>query len=604
MDNKNIPNLKELKTYNVKQLKKLCADIREILVDLASKKSVHFSSNLGIVELSTALLYVFDSPNDQILYDTGHQAYVHKILTDRYKDIYSIRDFNGLSGFQEPNESVHDLISTGHSGNIISIAQGLNEAKNSNNFYVPVVGDAAISNGLSFEALNSVSYRKTKMIIVINDNEMSISKNVGALHKMMSKFKTSGINFFGGNILRKLLGKYEWTKKLYFFNSAILNWIEQLFVKNNFFMSMNFKYIGPVDGHNIKKLIYAINKAKFHSQKKPVILHIKTKKGYGLKDAQFDKLGEFHASNSTNNDKQEISFGEIAANYISQKLTNDKNIYILNPAMTYSTGFLDIQNQYPNNYEDVGIAEEHCVTKAVGLTKQNKKVIAIIYSTFLQRTYDQLHHDISRLRLPITFLIDRADVAYGDGDTHHGIYDVAFLKTIPNTIITAPSNAFELKRLIELSLENKIDPFFIRYPKTKCIQLDNNLNFDFGDWILIQNNNSKNVIITFGPIINTIKEMYSKENVDIINAIFITKYDKDKVYQMLKKYNNIYVVEKIYHQNSLYFDLINMFYNDKKYHPNIISIAINKSEIGYGDKLNVDKKINFDIDYLKKKIVL
>lgn len=221
MNEKKIPTTDELVKMKLKELKKLSSDIREILQELSQKKSIHFSSNLGIVELSIALLYVFNSPIDQIIYDTGHQSYVHKILTNRFEKINTIRDYNGLSGFQEPSESEHDFISTGHSGNILSIVEGLNETKESNNLFIPVVGDASISNGLSFEALNNISFNGTKMIIVINDNEMSISKNVGALHKVMSKIKTSNINFFSGNLCRKIFGNSSFGKKIYFFFSKL-----------------------------------------------------------------------------------------------------------------------------------------------------------------------------------------------------------------------------------------------------------------------------------------------------------------------------------------------------------------------------------------------
>lgn len=245
---------------------------------------------------------------------------------------------------------------------------------------------------------------------------------------------------------------------------------------------MNYKYIGPVDGHNIKKLIYSLKKAKFHCDNKPVVLHVRTKKGYGCNLAELDKLGKYHASSiKTLSTNSNLSFGDVAANYLFNLLKSDNNIYVLNPAMTYSTGFLEFAKIYPNNYEDIGIAEEHCVSKAVGICKNNKKVFVIIYSTFLQRTYDQLHHDVSRLDLPIIFLIDRADIAYGDGDTHHGIYDLSFLKTIPNSIITAPRNKYEMEKLMELSYLNKKHPFFIRYPKTDCINDDKNVSFNFGD---------------------------------------------------------------------------------------------------------------------------
>lgn len=599
----NVPKLSELKKYNIKQLNELCDFIRKEIIDLSKKKSIHLSSNLGIVELSTSLLYVFDSPNDQIMYDTGHQSYVHKILTDRYQLFNTIRDFNGLSGFQEPSESKHDFISSGHSGNMLSIAQGINENKNNKNYYIPVIGDASISNGLSLEALNDVSYNKTKMIIVINDNGMSISKNVGTLHKLMSKFKTSKFNFFGGHVVRKIMSKSKLGKKIYLCFSKLSHKICSIFMKNNFFELMDYKYIGPIDGHNIKKLIYSFEKAKWYSDIKPVIIHVKTKKGYGILDATSDNNGKYHSTilEGGNLDKK-IYYGDVAANYIEKVLQKNKNIKILNPAMTYSTGFLNISKKYEDNYEDLGIAEEHCISKGVGIAKLNtKKVIIPIYSTFLQRTYDQLHHDVSRNRLPITFLVDRADIAYGDGDTHHGIYDLAFLKSIPNTIIVSPSNKFELEKLISMSLKNEIDPYFIRYSKDVCIDTKKNIDFKFGEWIYVQHKKSKSLIISYGHIINELHQKYKDKDIDIVNAIFLTKYNLDFIFKILKKYTNIYVVEKVYYVSNLYSDLLKIsFENNLKL--NIKSICIKTNEIGFGSKEIIDKKLNIDFDSIDKMI--
>lgn len=601
--NMKIPKLNEMKKYKVKQLKELCSFIRQEIINLSKEKVIHLSSNLGIVELSTTLLYVFDSPNDQIMYDTGHQTYVHKILTGRYNLFKTIRDFNGLSGFQEPKESIHDFISTGHSGNMISIAQGINENKNNKNYFIPVVGDASISNGLSLEALNDVSYNKTKMIIIINDNEMSISKNVGAIHNLMSKFKMSKFNFIGGNIVRKIMSKNNFLKKIYLFFSTISYKMFSLFIKNNFFESMDYKYIGLVDGHNIKKLIYAFEKAKWYSDIKPVIVHVKTKKGYGISNAISDFNGEYHSTTLEKNKfSNEIYYCDVAVNHIEKLLKENINIKILNPAMTYSTGFLNLSKKYKDNYEDVGIAEEHCVAKAVGIAKLNtKKVIVPIYSTFLQRTYDQLHHDVARNRLPITFLVDRADIAYGDGDTHHGIYDLAFLKSIPNTIVTSPSNKFELEKLIDMSLKNDKDPFFIRYGKDICLDVNVISEFNFGEWIHVQNKNSNSLIISYGNIINELSKRYKNKKIDIINAIFLTKYDINFVLKILKKYMNIYVIEKTYYVSNLYSDLLKISF-ENKIKVNIKSISIKTNEIGFGSKEIIDKKLNIDFDSIDRLI--
>ncbi|MDE6645971.1 MAG: 1-deoxy-D-xylulose-5-phosphate synthase, partial [Malacoplasma sp.] len=434
-------------------------------------KSLHFSSNLGIVELSLALLYVFDSPKDLILYDTGHQSYVHKMITNRWNKMDSIREYGGLSGFQNPSESEHDLISTGHSGNILSICQGyIENSENKNNFLIPVIGDAALSNGLAFEALNNISFNKTPMLIIVNDNGMSISKNVGGLHKMMSKIQMSKVVFWTEKFLKKSLYKSEFGKKIYWFIFKCFEKITGFFKEKNFFEKLGFHYFGVIDGNNLKKVIHVLKRLKNLVKFGPIILHVKTIKGYGLKEAESDESGLFHSLNlSKLSVKEDPSYGEVAANFLEKLILYNNNIKIINPAMTLSSSFLELSQKFPSNYEDVGIAEEHAITKAAGIALTNKKVFVSIYSTFLQRGYDNVFHDVSRLELPIVFLVDRADISYHDGDTHHGIYDLGFLKSIPNTVICSPSNKYELEKLISLGYENKKGPFFIRYSKDVCV---------------------------------------------------------------------------------------------------------------------------------------
>ncbi|MDE5545585.1 MAG: 1-deoxy-D-xylulose-5-phosphate synthase, partial [Malacoplasma sp.] len=593
-----IPTYDEIKKMNLKQLNFLTGLIRSKIIELSRNKSLHFSSNLGIVELSLALLYVFDSPSDLILYDTGHQSYVHKMITNRWNKMDSIREFNGLSGFQNPNESEHDLISTGHSGNILSICQGyIENSENKKNFLIPVIGDAALSNGLAFEALNNISFNKTPMLIVVNDNGMSISKNVGGLHKMMSKIQTSKFVFWTEKMLKKTLFKFEFGKKIYWFIFKCFEKISNFFKGKNFFEKLGFHYFGVVDGHNLKKIIKILKRLKNLVEFGPIILHVKTVKGYGLKEAEVDEKGLFHSLDlSKLSVKENSSYGEVAANFLEKLITYDNDIRIINPAMTLSSNFLELSQKFPSNYEDVGIAEEHAITKAAGIALTNKKVFVSIYSTFLQRGYDNVFHDVARLELPVVFLIDRADISYHDGDTHHGIYDLGFLKSIPNTIICSPSNKYELEKLIAMGYENKKDPFFIRYSKDICLETSNQKEFTLGSWIFIKKNKeSKTCIISYGHFVNEIYLGIKNKQIDLVNALFLTNYNKEFVNKLLNSYQKIYVVEKVYDSNCLGDDLIKLAFEGKK-KCSIIKINIKTNKIGFGDKKTIDKKLGIDIE--------
>ena len=598
---------KDLKKLKTKELKKLANEIRNRITELSKLKPIHLSSNLGIVELSIALLYVFDSPKDQILYDTGHQSYVHKILTGRNEKMETIRETNGLSGFQDSKESVHDFVSTGHSGNILSITQGIIETcKDKNRYFVPVVGDAAISNGLSFEALNNISFNKTKMVIILNDNEMSISENVGALYKAMSKFKLSKFFFFSERAIKKICSYFNWTRKIYLFLFRIWNKLVSIFFGKNFFESLGFYYFGIVDGNNIKKTIRAIEKAKWYSFHGPVILHVKTKKGLGLKEAESDRDGKYHSASVSNSDKnvaaKKITFGDVAVQELWSLIEKDKRIKIINPAMTLSTGFLKLSQTFPNNYEDVGISEEHAVSKASGIALIGGIPFVVIYSTFMQRAYDQIMHDVARINLPVNFLVERSDIAYGDGNTHHGIYDVSFLKTIPNTIITEASDDFILKQLINLAYNNKKNPFFIRYTKEQCPIATKEHKVEFGEWIKVQEKKeSTSCLIAYGEIINTLSFELKNENIDIYNSVFIHGFNKENIINILKKYKNIYVVEKVYFQNNLA-SQIKLFCFENKLNVSVLDFSIYDSNIGFGSKRDIDEKLGIDIKRIINKI--
>lgn len=596
----NYKNINELKSLDNNELVELASSIRQKLIDLSKNKKIHLSSNLGVVELTISLLKNFNLPLDKINYDTGHQCYIHKILTDRNDLIDSIRDENGISGFPDNNESVYDFISTGHSSNSLSISQGYIENKNDQNYLVTVIGDAAISNGLSFEALNNISYNKTKMIIVLNDNGMSISKNTGALYQAFSKMKNTNFSFGLEKIMINSIGQSKFGKKVCYSIFNFFNKLEKFFFGKNIFQSLNMNYIGPINGHNLNKLDKAIQRAKWYSNKGPVILHVKTNKGFGLDDTKINDPA-YH-SIKLNSNVDDSSFSYNVAKKLFDVLINNNDIKIINSAMTYSVGTEQLEKNFPYKYEDVGINEEHSVSKSCGIYFANKKPIVMLYSTFLQRTYDQIHHDIARLRIPAIFLLDRCDISSSDGDTHHGIYDVGMLKSIPNTIIATPSNTDELNELIDLAIANEKDPFFIRYTN-RFSNYENSVKekIKIGTWKIIQNKKSKSCVISYGDYVNVIKDKFNNLDVDIINAIFQTIKKEDYILDMIKNYKKIYFYERIYNSGTIYNDVISII---NKYNLKIECklYCFNKAKIGIGTEDSINKKTNMDLEYLYRDI--
>lgn len=602
MDNKikildTIKSYEDFKNISNKNLKNLCDEIRAFILDLSTKKSIHLGSNLGIVEISVALSKVFDLDWDIIFYDTGHQSYVHKIITGRLDLMSTIRETNGLSGMQDLNESKYDYYSGGHAGNSLSIAQGYIESiyTNKNILYsrwkkmlsrlssyeqnkknlkkidkfkskldlkkkyvIPIIGDSAIANGLAVEALSDIAFRKKNPIIVINDNEMSISETVGSMARSISKIKINRLLTWIEKNLYKLFWNSEFGKNIYRFIYKLFHGIAKRISGSNIFTSLGYQYIGPINGHNIKDIIRAANKAKWYQKFQPVVLHFKTIKGLGLDNPKEDKIGKNHASIDVNGINKKLT-GEYLCEHLISLLAKENKIKVINPAMTYNSGFYKFSQIAKNIYFDVGISEEHAISLASGMALAGLKPFVVIYSTFLQRSYDQLIHDISRLNLPVTLLIDRAEISGGDGDSHHGIFDVAFLKTVPNSIISAPSNINELKALIDLSLENKDSLFAIRYPKhLDYIQQDaETIEFlknqiKVRRWIINKYNNdavdNKKIIISYGNWVNKFKEIIIKHNykMDLADAIFIKGYDKNQIKDIFKKYSYIYVFEEIY----------------------------------------------------------
>ena len=603
-----IKDFHDLKNLNVKQKEQLACEIRELLLNLAKEKEIHLSSNLGIVELTMALLEEFDLTKDKLIYDTGHQTYVHKILTDRKDKIQTIRSDNGLSGLLDMSESIYDHYSPGHSGNSISVLEGMYEkiadenkldhkqAYKNDTYFIDVIGDSSISNGVAFEALNDVGEKNIPLIIIVNDNGMSISKATGTFSKALNKIKTSK-SFFGIEKITRDIFKFT---KTYYKIYNLYKKLETRIVKPNIFQNLNFEYIGPIDGHNFKQLKMAFNKAKWYSKQGPVIVHIKTKKGRGSVNAELDQCGTYHS----NTLKPSPVFGEVASEFLEKKMSENPKLRILNPAMNLGTGFNELYLKHTPHYYDTGIAEEHTVSYASGMSLAGLKVYVVIYSTFLQRAYDQLLHDFSRLNLNATFLIDRADVSGGDGPSHHGIFDIAYLKTMPNTTITSPRNREQFLQLLEYSYENNdLGIFCIRYPKkeftTKSLPTK---PFKAHHWEWLIENKNEACILTYGPYTDVISNYIVDENknVDLINAVFINHYDKNELKQLFLKYKKILVYERIYGDLGLAHDLYK-YRSENNLNNQIISMHYTNF-CGKGSTKGIDLRNQMDVAHIFKRL--
>jgi len=469
LDKINLPA--DLKKLNKDEMSKLPAEIRKFLIENISKTGGHLASNLGVVELTLALHNVFDLPNDNIVWDVGHQSYVHKILTGRREKFDTLRKFGGISGFPKPNESEYDSFVSGHSSTSISAALGMAMANKMHNA-VAIIGDGALTGGMAFEALNHAGSQKDiPLIIVLNDNGMSIAKNVGGVAKRLNKIRINpryrNIKADVKSVLDKipLIGKLL---KLLIQNIKMV--IKRMVVGNSLFKSFGLAYLGPVDGHNVKKLCKVFCKAKRFS--KPVLVHVLTTKGKGYKFAEenpnkFHGIGKFDPETGKiiGNLKENIGFSEAFGKSLCNIAGQNEKVVAITAAMPDGTGLFEFAKKFPKRFFDVGIAEQHAVTFAAGLAANGKIPVVAVYSTFLQRAYDQILHDTAISNQHVIFAVDRAGCVGADGETHQGIYTLSYLLHIPNMTVLAPSNTDELTEMLDLAVNKMNSPVAILYPR-------------------------------------------------------------------------------------------------------------------------------------------
>ena len=529
----------DLKKLNQRQLKQLAEELREEIVKVVSNRGGHLASNLGVVELTIALHTVFDAPRDKIVMDVGHQSYAHKLLTGRYELFQRLRQKGGASGFPQMDESEYDAFTAGHASTAISAALGMARTRDimhGDYSVVAVLGDGALTGGMCYEALNDAGQSGTRMIVILNDNDMSIAHNVGALSKYLTFMRQSkGYLAVKQGVRTRLSSGREAAHAVLHFLEKCRNRVRSLFIDDKFFDALGFKYIGPVNGHDIKQLTRVLLRAK--NDDKPLLIHVVTQKGKGYTPAEdhpdtFHGIAPFYIESGEQKGEHRLSSGEIAARQLIELAENDIRICAVVAAMPNGTGMDAFQQAHPERFFDVGIAEEHAVTMAAGMASQGMKPYVAVYSTFLQRAYDQIMLDVCRNSLPVTFLIDRAGLVGPDGATHQGVFDLSYLRSIPGMIVAAPRDVRDLKKLVCLSQDVNA-PMAIRYPR-ECEDLGPGIQsqreFQVGEWELLSS--GKDVtIFAVGRMVQlamqaTIELMGKGISAGVVDARFVAPMDR------------------------------------------------------------------------------
>ena len=548
----NLP--KDLKKLSFSELQKLNDELRDYTIEVVSKTGGHLGASLGVIELTTALHYVFDAPRDKIIWDVGHQTYPHKILTGRKNKIHTLRKKNGLSGFTKRSESIYDPFGAAHSSTSISASLGITAARdilNKNFDVISVIGDGAISAGMAFEGLNNLGHLNKNSLIILNDNEMSIAEPVGAMSKYLVKLLSSkSYESFRGiikNFTKRLPNEVgEFAKKTEGYFKGYLT-------GNTLFEELGLNYIGPVDGHNLKLLVQLFKKYKKKELHGPVFLHLITQKGRGYKPAEeskdkFHGVSSFDVKTGVQNKSKVVTYTNVVSDTLLKLAKKDKKIVAITAAMPSGTGLNKFQEKYPLRFYDVGIAEQHAVTFAGGMTTESIKPFVAIYSTFLQRAYDQVVHDIAIQSLPVRFLIDRSGFVGADGATHAGSFDLSYLCCLPNFIVMAPSNGEELKNMIKLAQSINNKPSAIRYPRDFAYEYNNNNNFQkilIGKGKILKKG-KKIAFLNLGTRLKKVLEInemiknHHKLNCTVVDMRFAKPIDA-KLIQNLNKTHDIFI---------------------------------------------------------------
>ena len=533
----------------------LCREIREFLVSRVSKTGGHMSSNLGVVELTVAIETVFDTAKDRLVFDVGHQSYIHKILTGRQEEFSTLRQFGGIAGFPKPSESETDSFVAGHASSSVSIALGMARARSLRNEkynVVALIGDGAATGGIAFEGLNDASVSSEPMVIILNDNTLSIDHNVGGMASHLRQLRTKERYLGAKQHTKDFLAKLPGGNKLSRWIGSFKDKLRRMLIPQTIFESMGFTYLGPVDGHDTEKLIMLLHTAK--DMNRPVVLHVVTQKGRGYAPAEehpklFHGIGKFDPITGNTAGKSNGSFSQTFGDTILSLAEKNNNICAITAAMPGGTGLLEFKKQFPDRLFDVGIAEEHAVSMAGGLAKQGMIPVVALYSTFLQRAYDMILQDICMLNLHVVFGVDRAGLVGEDGETHHGIYDVGFLRHAPGMTLLAPASRKELEQMLIWAIEKQSGPVAIRYPRgTDRGYSDSAWNAE--NTVVCHRKGTDITLVTYGVLLdNVVKaaDLLSKQGIDatVIRLTKLTDLPVNELKQLLPANKKIVVLEEV-----------------------------------------------------------
>ena len=551
----------DLRRLDKKQLPQVAAELREFLLDSIGKTGGHFASNLGAVELTIALHYVYDTPEDHLVWDVGHQSYPHKILTGRKDQMHTMRRYGGLAGFPKRSESEYDAFGVGHSSTSIGAALGMAAADKllgSDRRSVAIIGDGAMTAGQAFEALNCAGDMDVNLLVILNDNEMSISPNVGALPKYLAsnvvrdmRGVLSTIKAQSSKVLDKLPGAMELAQKVEHKIKTLAGEAEHAKQSLSLFENFGFRYTGPVDGHNVENLVDVLKDLR--GRKGPQLLHVITKKGNGYKFAENDPI-KYHAVAKLPSEvpapevkpaAAQPTYTQVFGQWLCDQAAADERLVAITPAMREGSGLVEFEQQFPDRYFDVGIAEQHAVTFAGGLACEGIKPVVAIYSTFLQRAYDQLVHDVALQNLPVLFAIDRAGIVGADGPTHAGLYDLSFLRCVPNMIIAAPSDENECRLLLSTCYQAN-SPSAVRYPRgtgTGATVSDGLETVEIGKGI-IRREGEKIAVIAFGSMVAPSLTAADKLNATVADMRFVKPIDEELIVRLARSHDYIVTAEE------------------------------------------------------------
>ena len=607
-----IKSSEDVKKLSKQEKTELAEEIRKYILEVVSENGGHLASNLGVVELTIALHSVFDMSKDKIIWDVGHQSYVHKILTGRKEQLKTLRKLDGIAGFPKTNECEADCFNTGHSSTSISAALGMARArdiKKENNSVIAVIGDGALTGGMAFEALNDAGCNKTKLTVILNDNEMSISKNTGGLSMMLSKIRTRK-SYTKPNIsAKKVILKIPVVgKPVVRIVQKFKGSIKQLVIPKMFLEDIGFRYLGPVDGHNEAELERMLNITK--QLDGPVLLHVITKKGKGYKIAEknpdkFHATGPFEIDTGKSKKEKSKDYSKVLGDKLVELAQNDDKIVAITAAMKDGTGLTEFANKFPDRFFDVGIAEQHALCMAAGMAKEGMKPVVPIYSSFYQRGYDQVIHDIAIQKLPVVMCVDRAGIVGADGETHQGLLDMAFFRIVPNLTIMAPKDFVEFENMIEFAIKLG-KPVVIRYPRggEDKYKFNKEEKIELGKAETLTYGKNATIIAIGKTVSKAVKIAEKLEKVEVINARFLKPLDVEKIKESIAKTKNVIVIEDGTSVGGLTTAIKELIVDENLKNIKFKSFAYPDKFIEHGSVEELEKRYNVDENTIKRYLEL